>query len=160
MRPAIRFAEPGDAAALARMIAALLAHEGKTSAPPTAATVAGWLDPADPAFEALIAEVDGTPRGYLAFYRAFSLFKPGPVMLVENVYVDAEARGLGLGRALLSAAAREAVRRGWSRLELNVAHDNATAAGAYAALGFADPGEGVRRLEDGALRALAGSETP
>lgn len=155
MAPTIRFAGPDDAAALAAMLAALRAHEDKAGPSPEAADVAGWLGSDPPAFEALLAELDAGPRGYLAFYRAFSLFKPGPVLLVENVWVDPEARGRGLGRALLAAAAREAVRRGWSRLELNVAHANAEADAAYAALGFSDPGEQVRRIEDAALARLA-----
>jgi ribosomal protein S18 acetylase RimI-like enzyme len=154
----VRFATPEDAPALARMIAALRRHEGKAGPDPEAAQVAAWLDPADPMVEVLLAEWDGTAHGYLAFYRAFSLFKPGPTLLVENVYVDAAARGQGLGRALLAAAARVAVARGWLRLELNVAHDNIGAIAAYRRLGFAEPGEGVRRIEDAALQALAESE--
>jgi ribosomal protein S18 acetylase RimI-like enzyme len=154
----VRFATPEDAPVLARMIAALRAHEGKAGPGPAAAQVAAWLDPADPLVEVLVVEWDGAAHGYLAFYRAFSLFKPGPTLLVENVYVDAAARGRGLGRALLAAAARVAVARGWPRLELNVAHDNTGAIRAYDRLGFADPGEGVRRIEDDALQALAAAD--
>jgi GNAT superfamily N-acetyltransferase len=110
--------------------------------------------------EMLLAEADGSGTGgralgYLAFYRAFSLFRPGPVMLVENVYVVPNARGTGVGKHLLAAAARTALDRGWGRLELNVAGDNAGADAAYQALGFNAPGESVRRVEDAALRTLA-----
>jgi GNAT superfamily N-acetyltransferase len=76
-------------------------------------------------------------------------------MLVENVYVVPSARGSGVGKRLLAAAARVALERGWGRLELNVADDNAGADAAYAALGFTAPGESVRRVEDATLRALA-----
>jgi GNAT superfamily N-acetyltransferase len=103
----------------------------------------------------LAEDVDGRALGYLAFYRAFSLFRPGPVMLVENVYVAPPARGSGVGKHLLAAAARTALERGWGRLELNVADDNAGAVAAYVALGFIAPGESVRRVEDDGLRALA-----
>lgn len=155
MEVTVRFAGPEDAEALAPLIAALMAHEGKRDAPPDPATIARWLDPAAPAFEALLGEMDGVPHGYLAFYRAFSLFKGSAVLQVENVYVDTAARGQGVARALLAAAAREAQRRGWRRLELNVSHENAPATGAYSALGFTDPEEGVRRLDDAALDRLA-----
>lgn len=153
--PAIRPAGPADAPALAPLVAALMAAEGKPTAPPDAAAIAGWLDGPDPAFEALVAERDRDLLGYLAFYRAFSLFLPGPVMLVENVYVVPPARGTGVGGRLLAAAARTALARGWRRLELNVAADNAEADAAYAALGFQAPGESVRRVEHAGLDALA-----
>lgn len=164
----IRRAEAGDSAALAAMLEELAAFEGKALAPAGAAQMAAWLDADDPPFHALIAESgaeapDGAGRtalGYLAFYRAFSLFKATPVLLVENVYVRGEARGLGVGRRLLAAAAREAGTRGWRRLELNVRAVNDTADGFYRRLGFTDPGESVRRLDDAALDALAREAEP
>nr|WP_274610970.1 GNAT family N-acetyltransferase [Rhodovibrio sodomensis] len=132
-----------------------MAEEGKTNAPPAPDQLAAWLAGDAPMVEVLLAEADGRSLGYLAFYRAFSLFRPGPVMLVENVYVVPAARGTGIGRRLLATAARIALDRGWGRLELNVAKDNASAAAAYAALGFTAPGESVRRVEDDRLQALA-----
>ncbi len=152
--PYIRRATGKDAEALARLLAALAAWEGKRTQTADAPTLAGWLDAENPAFEVLLAETDGVPVGYLAFYRAFSLFKPGPVLLVENLYVDDSVRGQGVGRALLAGAAAEAVKRGWSRMELNVRADNPSTA-AYRALGFKTPGESVQRLEDAGLKALA-----
>ena len=157
--PIVRPATPEDAGALAQLIAGLMADEGKTNAPPTLAQLAAWLTGEPPMVEVLIAEADGGTDGgalgYLAFYRAFSLFRPGPVMLVENVYVVPAARGCGVGKRLLAAAARTALERGWGRLELNVAEDNVGADAAYAALGFTAPGESVRRLEDDGLQVLA-----
>jgi GNAT superfamily N-acetyltransferase len=81
-------------------------------------------------------------------------------MLVENVYVTDSVRGTGVGRHLMARAAREAVARGWHRLELNVAEANARANAAYAALGFSAPGESVRRLEDADLERLAADAPP
>lgn len=153
--PRIRFAEPADADVLAEMIGDLARSEGKTTPTASARELRDWLNTAPPPFRVLLAESDGAALGYLAFYRAFSLFKPGPVMLVENIYVRAEARGRGVGRALLARAAAEARARGWTRLELNVSHDNTDARAAYAALGFRGPGEAVQRLEDADLEALA-----
>ena len=158
--PAVRPATPEDAPALAGLVAGLMAAEGKTHAPPTPEQLAAWLAGDRPMVEVLLAEADGggtggRPVGYLAFYRAFSLFRPGPVMLVENVYVVAAARGTGVAARLLAAAARTALARGWGRLELNVADDNAGACAAYRALGFIAPGESVRRVEDERLVALA-----
>jgi GNAT superfamily N-acetyltransferase len=154
--PTVRPAAPEDAGALAPLVAGLMVEEGKMGAPPTPDQLADWLAGPAPMVEVLLAEdTDGRALGYLAFYRAFSLFRPGPVMLVENVYVVPTARGTGVGKRLLAAAARVARERGWGRLELNVADDNAGADAAYAALGFTAPGESVRRVEDDGLRALA-----
>jgi GNAT superfamily N-acetyltransferase len=153
--PIVRPATPEDAGTLATLVAGLMADEGKTNAPPTPGQLAGWLSGEAPMVEVLLAEADGGALGYLAFYRAVSLFRPGAVMLVENVYVVPAARGRGVGKRLLAAAARTALERGWGRLELNVAEDNVGADAAYAALGFTAPGESVRRVEDARLRALA-----
>ena len=153
--PTVRPAAPEDAAALAPLVAGLMAEEGQTNAPPAPDQLAAWLTGAAPMVEVLLAEADDRALGYLAFYRAFSLFRPGPVMLVENVYVAPPVRGSGVGKRLLAAAARVALERGWGRLELNVAEDNPGADAAYATLGFTAPGESVRRVEDATLRALA-----
>ena len=154
--PTVRPAAPEDAGTLAQLVAGLMAEEGKTNAPPTPAQLADWLAGDAPMVEVLLAERACEALGYLAFYRAFSLFRPGPVMLVENVYIVPRSRGTGVGRRLLAAAAGVALDRGWERLELNVAADNTGAEAAYAALGFTAPGESVRRLEDAGLQALAG----
>ena len=151
----IRAATAADAAILAPLVADLMHAEGKTTPPPDATSLAAWLGAEDPPVAILLAAQDHRGLGYLAFYRAFSLFKPGPVLLVENLYVVPELRGHGLARRLLAEAARTARARGWRRMELNVAEDNTAANATYAALGFAAPGESVRRLEDGALDALA-----
>ncbi|WP_161958690.1 GNAT family N-acetyltransferase [Ferruginivarius sediminum] len=151
----VRRAEPADAATLAAMLAELATSEGKTVPPASEAQLAEWLGGDDPPFHALIAGRGGADLGYLVFYRTFSLFKATPVLLVENIYVRHTARGLGVGRKLLTAAAGEAAARGWRRLELNVRAENDSAAGFYRRLGFTKPGEEVRRLEDEALEALA-----
>ncbi|MBK1697351.1 GNAT family N-acetyltransferase [Rhodovibrio salinarum] len=153
--PTIRPATPDDAAPLAGLVAGLMADEGKTNAGPTAGQLAQWLSGETPMIEVLLAERDGAALGYLAFYRAFSLFRPGPVMLVENVYVVPETRGSGIGKRLLVAAAQTALNRGWGRLELNVADGNPGADAAYRALGLSAPGESVRRVEDAGLATLA-----
>jgi GNAT superfamily N-acetyltransferase len=162
----IKFAHPEDATRIAPLIAALARLEGKSGPVLSAKTLRNLLSDPSPPFEILIAEDkdatagEGTIVGYLAFYRAYSLFKPGPAMLVENVYVADTVRGTGVGRRLMARAAWEAVARGWHRLELNVAATNARANAAYAALGFTDPGESVRRLDDGDLERLARRAEP
>ncbi|MGF1612062.1 MAG: GNAT family N-acetyltransferase [Kiloniellales bacterium] len=153
---AIRLAGPADTAALAGLVRGLLQFEryGKQEHV-TPEAVAAWIGGAAPAIEVLLAEQAGSAVGYLAFYRAFSLFRGGPVLLVENLYVAEEARGRGVGRRLLAAAAAEAEKRGYGRIELHVRADNPESRAFYRRVGFFEPGEAVCRIEDTALARLA-----
>lgn len=165
---AIRPAVASDRAGLAALIEAFRRSEGKAGGHPvTCEELAVWGEGAEAAFETLVAAQpasggvtgsalrEATLLGYLTFYRAFSLFKKSPVLLVENLFVTEAARGRGVGRALIAAAAQEAGRRGFARLELNVRADQAGAQRFYQALGFHAPGELVYRIEDEQLTSLA-----
>ncbi|HEY5597173.1 MAG TPA: GNAT family N-acetyltransferase [Kiloniellales bacterium] len=155
----IRRVTSADVQALAELVAALARHEGKdTTARVTAATVAGWLFGPEPVCEALLAELDGRPAGYVAYYLGFSLFRGGAVLLVENLYVADAARGYGLGRRLIAAAAAEARRRGIGRIEIHVRGDSQSARAFYEHLGIAETGEFVYRIEDEALAAIAAGD--
>ena len=154
--PYVRLADRADATALARLLTAFMHEEGKPpDPPPSPAEVAGWMAAPAPHFEALIALAGDAALGYLAFYEAFTLFKPGRVLLVENLYVSPEGRGLGLGRRLMAGAAEQALRRGFVRLELHVRIESAAAQGFYRSLGLHPAQEAVYRIEDSALRGLA-----
>ena len=153
---AVRRAGLADAEALARLLAAFLQEEGKgPDEAVKAAELARWLAPPAPRFQALIGLQARRPCGYLAYYGAFSLFKPGPVLLVENIYVEPAARRSGLGQRLMAAAAAEGQRLGFQRLELHVRADSEKAGAFYESLGMAAAGEAVYRIEDGDLARLA-----
>ena len=78
-----------------------------------------------------------------------TLYQREDHVYVENVAVDPSAQGLGLGRALLDFAEREAVRLGVRRLAL-VTHEAMTEnQSIYAHLGYV---EVERRAEDGFRR--------
>ncbi|MGO9971244.1 MAG: GNAT family N-acetyltransferase [Solirubrobacteraceae bacterium] len=55
---------------------------------------------------------------------------------LEDLYVQAAARSLGLGRRLLTAACEEARRRRCGRIELDVNDENRPAMSLYGSLGF------------------------
>lgn len=108
-------------------------------------------DPTGPA--ALVAEVDGALRG-LAIARAAGLRRLAHCRTLE-LAVDAEARGGGVGGALLDALldslrARPTVRV----LRLAVFADNAAAVALYRSRGFVEEGRraGWSQEESGALR--------
>lgn len=153
-------ATPGDAAELAEMARELAANEGKRNIGELSADrVADWLRQDPPAFEALLAGPPGNRQGYIAFYRAFSLFHGGPVLLVENLYVRPSVRGSGLGRQLLKQASAQAVAQGIERVELNVRANNPDTIAFYQRCGFHPPGEEVFRIEGAALRDFIEKDT-
>jgi len=59
-----------------------------------------------------------------------------PIWLVEDLYVDLSARGLGIGSALLRYAEDFARSTGAERLTLSTAHDNVAAQKIYQKLGY------------------------
>ena len=88
---------------------------------------------------------DGTPVGTAtgAEYEA----EPG-VAHVYAMWVAPDARGAGIGRALLDAVAEWAGERGCDRLVLSVTESNDTARRFYATNGFVDTGK-RRALREG-----------
>lgn len=75
-------------------------------------------------FECLLAEVAGQAVGFALFYPNYSAFEGRPGLYLEDLYVAPRARGLGVGRKLVTRLAAIAVERGWCRLDLLVLHWN------------------------------------
>ena len=73
--------------------------------------------------------------GYACLYWHFSSTKAVETVLMNDLYVEAEARGDGVGRALIEAAAEVARERGSPILEWSTAPDNATAQRLYDSTG-------------------------
>jgi GNAT superfamily N-acetyltransferase len=99
------------------------------------ATLAEKLFGARPYAEVLIGEIDGTPQGFALFFHNFSTFEGKPGIYLEDLFVRPEARGSGLGKALLTRLAGLAVERDCARLEWSVLDWNAPAIGFYQSLG-------------------------
>ena len=108
-----------------------------------------------PAAEVLIGELDAHPVGFALFFPNFSTFLGRPGVYLEDVFVLPEARGQGVGRALLSAVARVAVDRDAGRLEWSVLDWNEPAIGFYRKLGAVPMDEWTTmRLTGDALQRL------
>jgi GNAT superfamily N-acetyltransferase len=73
--------------------------------------------------------------GYTCLYWHFSSTKAVETVLMNDLFVDAEARGEGVGRALIEAAAEVGRERGSPILEWSTAPDNATAQRLYDSTG-------------------------
>jgi len=68
----------------------------------------------------LIAEQDGKPLGFAVYFFNYSTWLGRPGLYLEDLYVNPESRGLGIGRALLKRVAQIAVERNCSRFEWSV----------------------------------------
>jgi len=112
-----------------------------------------------PYAEVLIGEIDGEALGFALFFHNFSTFEGRPGIYLEDLFVRPEARGLGLGKALLVELARLAVERGCARLEWWVLDWNEPSIGFYRSLGARPMDEWtVMRVDGAALAALAGGD--
>jgi GNAT superfamily N-acetyltransferase len=80
-------------------------------------------------------ETDMRLVGYTCLYWHFSSTKAVETVLMNDLYVEPEARGEGVGRALIGAAAKVARKRGSPILEWSTAPDNATAQRLYDSTG-------------------------
>lgn len=111
---------------------------------------------ARPYAEVLIGELDGQACAFALFFHNFSTFLGKPGIYLEDLYVRADIRGSGLGKALLGTLAKLAVARGCGRLEWSVLDWNDPAIGFYKRLG-ANPLEDWTqfRLTGDPLQSLA-----
>ena len=88
-----------------------------------------------PVVEAVIANLDDDPVGYALFFPNFSTFLGKPGLYLEDLYVRPEARGFGVGRAMLEHLAHIAVERGWGRFEWAVLDWNEPSIAFYKKMG-------------------------
>ena len=73
--------------------------------------------------------------GYACLYWHFTSLVPAETVLMNDLFVTADARGQGVGRALIEASADVARNRGAHHLEWATAPDNETAQRLYDATG-------------------------
>lgn len=157
MSTTVRAAGVDDAALVLRFIQGLaeyehLAHECVATEDALRATLFGDR----PAAEVLIGELAGEARGFALFFPTYSTFLARPGLWLEDLFVEPEHRGHGLGTALLAHLAALAVARGCGRLEWSVLDWNAPSIGFYRSLGAAPMDEWTtQRLTGDALHALA-----
>ena len=83
----------------------------------------------------LAASRDGRLVGYACLYWHFSSLEACESVLMNDLFVDESARGEGVGRALIEAAADVARERGVPFVEWSTAPDNHTAQRLYDSTG-------------------------
>lgn len=162
MSLAIRFAQPSDLDTICDFIRALadyerLAHEVRTDR----ATLECHLFGPRPMAEVLIAEEAIGPVGFALFFHNFSTFEGRPGLYLEDLFVVPEARGKGVGKALIVRLAQLALERDCARFEWWVLDWNQPAIDFYRSIGAKPMDEWtVQRVEGEALRALAAQGMP
>ncbi|MEU3855996.1 GNAT family N-acetyltransferase [Streptomyces sp. NPDC028722] len=134
----LRAARPDDDAELARLDRAAWSplHEVVPAPEPPYAPFFERHDPRDH----LVAEAGGRLLGYIRLVRPTPLASNAHVLAVQGFLVAEEARGQGVGRALIRAAVAEARGRGARRLTLRVLGHNTPARRLYESEGFAVEG--------------------
>jgi GNAT superfamily N-acetyltransferase len=154
----IRPATPADVPTILRFVRDLAAFEREPDAVlATEPMLAEALFGATPAAEAVMAELDGAPVGFALFFHNFSTWTGKRGLYLEDLYVTPEARGRGIGGALLRHLAGLAVDRDCARFEWSVLDWNADAIAVYRAIGAVGQEEWtVQRVSGDALTRLAG----
>lgn len=111
--------------------------------------------------EAAIGYVGREPAGIVVFFHTYSTFLGRPGIYLEDIYVEEQHRGAGLGRVLMQYVARIAVERGCGRFEWAVLDWNQPAIGFYEKLGAKPQSDWtVYRLDGDALKLLAAQSRP
>ena len=157
MTISLRVATRDDVALIAQFIRALADYEKLLDEVRfDEAVLAEKLFGPRPYAEVLIGEIDGKPEGFALFFHNFSTFEGKPGIYLEDLFVNPDARGSGLGTALLAKLAQLAVGRDCARLEWSVLDWNEPSIGFYKALGAKPMDEWtVFRLDGAALSGLA-----
>jgi GNAT superfamily N-acetyltransferase len=157
MATTIRTATPADVPQILAFIRGLAAYEREPDA--VTATEADLLRDgfgSNPFYSCLIAEYSGKPAGF-----DYSTWTGRPGLYLEDLFVNQEFRGLGVGKALLQQVAAIAVEKNCPRLQWEVLDWNTPAIEFYRAMGaeFLDEWRNVR-VTGPALERLAGAAEP
>jgi GNAT superfamily N-acetyltransferase len=132
----VRPAAPDDIREILRLIRALADYEKLSDmAVGTEAMLHEALFGARPSCEALVADADDRTVAFALFFTTFSTFLCKPGIYLEDVFVEPEHRGRGIGKALLRKLAALVLERGGGRFEWRVLDWNEPSIRFYESLG-------------------------
>ena len=139
------------------MITELAVYEREPDAvEATTADITAALFSDNPQAFAHVVDIDGKVVGFALWYVTFSTWTGRHGIWLEDLYVQPDLRGRGLGKALLVELAGICIERGYRRLEWWVLDWNAPAIGFYDSLGAHSMDEWtVRRLDGERLTKIA-----
>ena len=152
----VRRAAAADRAVLARLLSDMQAHYGSPDPPGGADKVAGLLTREGERLPfALLAERDGTVLGFATLTPVLYGGAYQWLMFLKDLYVIEQARGLGIGRALLAAMARIAVDENYCRIDWTTDATNEGAQRLYDRLGIPRHAKPFYRLSGEDLKKFA-----
>lgn len=132
----VRRAGAADAGTVLRLITELAAHEGYAG---SVRTDADRLQRdglrADGQFDVLLAERNDQVLGFVSFTTPYSIWLASRYLLVDDLFVRAEARGSGVGALLMRAIATECCQQHYPMARWTVERDNQMALRFYQKLG-------------------------
>lgn len=132
----IRPARPGDESIVRQLIEELADYEKlRHEAVATDEQLRQALFSNRPDAEVILAEWEGICCGFALFFHNFSTFLGRRGLYLEDLFVQPEYRGKGIGKALLQRLAAIASDRDCGRLEWQVLNWNTPAIGFYHGLG-------------------------
>ena len=132
----LRKATVDDVRDILRIINELATYEREPEAVVnTEADLTDHLFGEHPAVFCNVAEVDGTVVGIALWFLTYSTWEGRHGIWLEDLYVDEDYRGLGIGKALLTQLCAIAESRGYRRVEWTVLNWNTPSINFYRSLG-------------------------
>ena len=151
----VRWAGPGDAAAIARMLNALNVYVGCEDGLFSEAQVLDHFFGERRVVSVLLAEAEGRSVGLATLIDFYNSDRATFSLWLNDLYVEEAWRSSGAGRKLMAAAAREALARGGDSLWWGVLDENRRAIAFYDRLGATKDEAHILELEGASLRQLA-----
>ena len=153
----LRDATEADLPDIVRLVRALAAYEKLLhEAVGTEADFRAALFGPNPSVFCTLAEAEGKLVGQAIWFLNFSTFTGRHGLYVEDIFVEPEYRGLGIGEAFFRHLAALCAARGWARMEWQVLDWNEPAIRFYRKIGARGMDEWrVQRVAGEALHALA-----
>ncbi|PIR83829.1 GNAT family N-acetyltransferase [Candidatus Kaiserbacteria bacterium CG10_big_fil_rev_8_21_14_0_10_51_14] len=154
--PRLRFANSTDAPEIVRMIKELAEYEKEPdSVTATPEELAKQMESNRPPFECILVEVEGKAVGFALFFPNYSTWQGKPGMYLEDLYVQPDQRGGGVGKKLLHRLADICRERGYGRMEWQVLSWNQPAIDFYQSIGAQPLDEWKKyRISGDALQSL------
>lgn len=103
-----------------------------------------------------LAEIDNKPAGFALCFYNYSTFQGKNGIYIEDIYVDPEYRGLGIGKGFFKVLAERALRENCGRIQWWVLNWNESSINFYKKLGARSMNEWtVMRIEGDDICKLA-----
>ena len=137
-------ARSDEAETVADLLVAFRDHNGHDwpSANAFLASVERLLEDRETEFLLASSDDDSPPSGVLQLRFRFGVWTAAPDAWLEDLFVREQARGTGVGHALLALAIERAGERGAKRIELDTNEANDVALALYRRNGFSERSKG------------------